>query len=183
MILFDGRGADPIWRVPATGGIAKPEVAGVGGQGAGWPVFLPDGKRFLYMDIDPAGQQTLKVGTLDQKDAKELFKTVSRVLYAEPGYLIFVREQTLVAQKVDPATLAIAGRTAAAGRGARHRLGRPRVVRRVARRACSSTAPASSSGGACSGTTGPARSRRPSTCPAITATSRSRPTERGWPST
>ena len=57
VILFDGRGNDPIWRVPATGGIAKPEVNGTGGQGAGWPVFLPDGKRFLYMDISRAGDR------------------------------------------------------------------------------------------------------------------------------
>jgi Tol biopolymer transport system component len=105
VILFDGRGSDPIWRVPATGGIAKREVSGSGSQGAGWPVFLPDGRRFLYMDISPNGEQKLKLGTLDQKDAKELFKTPSRVLFADPGYLIFVREQTLVAQRVNPSSL------------------------------------------------------------------------------
>ena len=27
-ILFDGRGSDPIWRVPAAGGVAKIEVGG-----------------------------------------------------------------------------------------------------------------------------------------------------------
>jgi eukaryotic-like serine/threonine-protein kinase len=105
VILFDGRGSDPIWRVPATGGVAKPEVTSEGGQGAGWPVFLPDGNRYLYMDITPAGEQTLRLGTLDQKGGRELFKTASRVLYADPGYFIFVREQTLVAQRVDPSTL------------------------------------------------------------------------------
>jgi Tol biopolymer transport system component len=109
VILFDGRGNDPIWRVPAAGGVAKVEVTGQGGQGAGWPLFLPDGKRFLYMDITSAGEQTLKVGTLDQKDGTEILKTQSRVVYADPGYLVFVREQTLVALPVDPATLAPKG--------------------------------------------------------------------------
>ena len=42
-----------------------------------------------------------------------MFKTASRVLYADPGYLIFVREQTLVAQKVDAGTLGHARRAAA----------------------------------------------------------------------
>jgi Tol biopolymer transport system component len=105
VILFDGRGSDPIWRVPATGGVATIEVPGANGQGTGWPVFLPDGKRFLYMETAPTVVQGLKLGTLGQKDGKELFKTASRVLYADPGYLIFVREQTLVAQRVDPKTL------------------------------------------------------------------------------
>jgi Tol biopolymer transport system component len=104
-ILFDGRGNDPIWRVPAAGGVAKAEVPGTGGGGAGWPVFLPDGKRYLFMDITPGGDQTLKVASLDSKDARELFKTPSRVLFAEPGYLLFVREQTLVAQPVDRSTM------------------------------------------------------------------------------
>src|SRR4029453_3564132 len=54
VILFDGRGDDPIWRVPAAGGVAKVEV-GVdeksGVFGVGWPEFLPAGKRFLYMVV------------------------------------------------------------------------------------------------------------------------------------
>ncbi len=120
-ILFDGRGNDPIWRVPAAGGVAKVEIgvnekAGV--FGVGWPEFLPDGKRFLYMVIGENPQdQMLTAGTLDSKDVKPLFKTTSRVMYAEPGYLLFVRERTLVAQKFDVDSLSIEGEAIPLGEG------------------------------------------------------------------
>ncbi len=121
VILFDGRGTDPIWRVPAAGGVPKTEVhvdqkAGV--FGVGWPEFLPDGRRFLFMKIgETAQEQTLHVGTLDSKDAKPLFKATSRVLYADPGYLLFVREQTLVAQKFNVDSLSLEGEAIPLGEG------------------------------------------------------------------
>ena len=129
----------------------RPAVAGAGGRrrqaarrvwqtaqgegtpGAGWPEFLPDGKHFLFT-IGDSADMTLMVGALDSKETKTLFKTTSRVQYAEPGYLLFVRERTLVAQKFD-AELADAGRRADADwRGARLRRSRPGVVLRLAQR-------------------------------------------------
>jgi Tol biopolymer transport system component len=113
VILVDGRGNDPIWRVPAGGGEAKVEVSGdpsKGLPGAGWPQFLPDGKHFLYTRYGGGtAVPELTVGALDSKDATPLFRTASRVEYAEPGYLLFVREQTLVAQKFDARTLKLEG--------------------------------------------------------------------------
>ena len=61
--------------------------------------------------------QMLTVGTLDSKEAKPLFKTTSRVLYAEPGYLLFVRERTLVAQKFDVDSLSLEGEAIPLGEG------------------------------------------------------------------
>ena len=61
--------------------------------------------------------QTLMVGTLDSKDAKPLFKTTSRVLYADPGYLLYVREQTLVAQPFDARSLEVTGEPVPVGEG------------------------------------------------------------------
>jgi len=72
-------------------------------------VFLPDGRHFLYRLRGGDGGAMVMLGTLDQKEGKPLFKSASRVEYAEPGYLLYVREQTLVAQKVDPASLAPQG--------------------------------------------------------------------------
>jgi len=121
VILFDGRGNDPIWRVSAAGGIAKTEVAvdqKAGVFGVGWPEFLPGGRRFLYMKIAENPQdQMLTVGTLDSKDTKPLFKATSRVLYAEPGFLLFVREGTLVAQKFDLDSLSLEGEAIPLGEG------------------------------------------------------------------
>ena len=91
VILFDGRAADPLWRVAATGGTRQALLFGTdtregGTLGAGWPEFLPDGKHYLFTMGD--SDLTLMVGALDSKDTKTLFKTTSRVQYADPGYLL-----------------------------------------------------------------------------------------------
>jgi eukaryotic-like serine/threonine-protein kinase len=121
VILFDGRATDPIWRVPAVGGVAKVEVPSDPKNdvsSTGWPVFLPGGKRYLYMSYgNDQSDQTLMLGTLDSKDRKVVFKTTSRVLYAPPGYLLFVRENTLVAQKFDASTASVEGEAVPIGEG------------------------------------------------------------------
>ena len=61
--------------------------------------------------------QTLMVNTLDAGTPKTLFKTTSRVVYAPPGYLLFVRENTLVAQKFDAASAAVEGEAVPVGEG------------------------------------------------------------------
>ena len=120
VILFDGRAADPLWRVSASGGVRQPLLFGTdtratGTLGAGWPEFLPDGKHYLFTMGD--SDLTLMVGALDSKDTKTLFKTTSRVQYADPGYLLFVRERTLVAQKFDLASQAVVGEPMPVGEG------------------------------------------------------------------
>jgi Tol biopolymer transport system component len=113
VILYDGRANDPMMRVPATGGVSQPAVIAdrkEGTPGAGWPEFLPDGRHFLYTLIDRSSpEMTLMIGELDSPAVKTLFKTTTRVQYAEPGYLLFVRERTLVAQKFDAKTLTLQG--------------------------------------------------------------------------
>ena len=119
VILFDGRSADPLWRVPATGGKAQPLSFGDDTDptlGAGWPEFLPDGKHFLFTLGDSAEMQ-LTVGSLDSKVTKPLFKTTTRVQYADPGFLIFVRERTLVAQRFDLASQSVVGEPMPIGQG------------------------------------------------------------------
>jgi len=102
VILFDGRGADPIQRVPAGGGVAVAEVerdSAAGETSVGWPEFLPDGRRYLFLS---AGKKSvLKLGRLGSKEAQELFPCDSRVQYAAPGFLLFSRGGTLVAQPFD----------------------------------------------------------------------------------
>jgi Tol biopolymer transport system component len=57
------------------------------------------------------------VKSLGANDGRELLKTASRVLYAPPGYLLHVREQTLVAQPFDPASLKLTGEPIPLGEG------------------------------------------------------------------
>jgi Tol biopolymer transport system component len=120
VILFDGQDNDPIWEVPASGGVAKVKVPSDPKKGiiaTGWPVFLPDGRHFLFMNFATNNEQTLMVGSLDSADTTTLFKTSSRVLYTEPGYLLFVRENTLVAQRFDTKSLAVQGDAVPVGEG------------------------------------------------------------------
>jgi Tol biopolymer transport system component len=120
VILYDGLVSDPLREVSAAGGVSKPFVFAEGKPeglpGSGWPEFLPDGKHFLYTVGDGA-DMTLNVGLLGSTTSKTLFKTTTKVQYAAPGYLLFVREQTLVAQKFDAASLTVTGDPVPLGEG------------------------------------------------------------------
>ena len=104
VILYDGGGNDPIRRVPSSGGIPTAEVVGDSTRGelAGWPFFLPDGKHFVYMLLGSSSR--LMFGELGSKRHRELGPIESRVEYVPPGYLLFVRSGSLVAQPFDAAS-------------------------------------------------------------------------------
>ena len=103
-IVFDGQATAPLMRVAAAGGIAKPEVAPADFEDSaslGWPEFLPDGKRFLFIG-DLTGEEGMimlhEVGTSENTP---LTRADSRVQYAEPGYLIYVLDGMLVGHPFD----------------------------------------------------------------------------------
>ena len=101
-ILFDGRRPDPILQVPAGGGIATPRVEGPGEARTatvGWPQFLPGGKSFLY--VRDGDQPDVMLASLDGGEGRKVLAGQSRVEYAPPGYLLYVRESTLVAHPFD----------------------------------------------------------------------------------
>jgi eukaryotic-like serine/threonine-protein kinase len=117
-ILFDGGAQDPIWKIPSTGGVAQTMISTPKDAAVGWPEFLPDGQHFLYSVFSGAGSdQSVMVGTIDSNDPKQLVTTGSRVQYAEPGFLIYVRDQTLVAHPFDPKGLAFTGEPIPIGEG------------------------------------------------------------------
>ncbi len=98
-ILFDGNTNDPIWKVSSGGGVATSLIDGKQSQ-VGWPQFLPGGKRFLYVNLSD-GKQAIQLADVDGKHVSEVVGGLSRVEYAPPGYLLFVRDTTLVAQRFD----------------------------------------------------------------------------------
>jgi len=112
VILYDGQAVDPIRMVAASGGIPKSivEASRDAGEGSvGWPAFLPDGKHFLYMSIRP-GDDALLVGSVEPGfEPVELLAASSRVLFAPPDHLLYVRDETLVAQPFDPDALKLRG--------------------------------------------------------------------------
>jgi Tol biopolymer transport system component len=113
VILLDGRGNDPLWVIDAGGGLRKSLVepdAAKGERGAGWPAFLPDGRRFLHhvLMLKPEDNE-LRVRDLDTAESKTIMKTQSQVVFAPPGFLLFVRDRTLVAQRFDTTALELRG--------------------------------------------------------------------------
>jgi Tol biopolymer transport system component len=78
-----------------------------------WPVFLPDGKHFLYLGANFSGQvekNAIFLGSLDSQERRLLVNTGANAAYAEPGYLLYLRDnKTLVAQPFDRRRYVLSG--------------------------------------------------------------------------
>ncbi len=113
VILYDGRGSDPIYRVAAAGGIptviVKPDPSRKETL-IGWPEFLPDGRHFLYLaQAEDPDNNSYRVGSLDSTETQSLMPAQTQVSFAPPNHLLFVRDKTLMAQPFDPKALKITG--------------------------------------------------------------------------
>ncbi len=113
VILYDGAGADPIYRVAAAGGTpavaVKADAARKETQ-VGWPEFLPDGKHFLYMATGQKPEDIeYRIGSLDSTDTKKFAPAQTMITFAPPGYVLFVRDKTLVAQPFNPSSIKTTG--------------------------------------------------------------------------
>ena len=99
-----------IRRVSAEGGatetittVEKPET------GHYWPSLLPDNKHFLYLSWSTeTDKRAVFVGEVGTKDKTRLLAADSNVQYA-PGYVLFRRDATVLAQPFDAASLALSG--------------------------------------------------------------------------
>ena len=78
-----------------------------------WPHFLPDGRRFLYVSLLSTYRHAVYVSSLESgpgsPDDKFLLEVSSRAQYAPPGYLFFVRDGTLLAQRFNDRDLRLEG--------------------------------------------------------------------------
>jgi eukaryotic-like serine/threonine-protein kinase len=111
-IVFSRGVTDGIYRVRATGGTPE-RVTQVDASHNElehtWPVFLPDGRHFLYLARNAQPENSaIYVGSIDSKETKRLLQAHSSAEYA-PGYLLFARENTLVAQGFDISRLEMKG--------------------------------------------------------------------------
>ncbi|MEA2238701.1 MAG: eukaryotic-like serine/threonine-protein kinase [Thermoanaerobaculia bacterium] len=110
VILFCGQDG-PLFRVDANGGTPRPVTHLTAGEEAHrWPVFLPDGDHFLFLGDAPRTENHhVKVGALHDGSSRDLVQAISSVNYVEPGYVLFVRAGSLLAQPIDPKTLTLTG--------------------------------------------------------------------------
>jgi eukaryotic-like serine/threonine-protein kinase len=112
VIVFAPNVGSPLLRLPAGGGAPTPATTfdqsrhdAVHGD----PSFLPDGRHFLFdASSGPISGSTF-VGSLDSTDVKMVLRGVSGAQYSPPGYLLFTRESTLMAQPFDATRIATSG--------------------------------------------------------------------------
>ena len=116
-IVFAPAGRSPLYVVAASGGEARPITrldTAAGEVQHSEPSFLPDGRRFLYFShgtakggaLDPRG---VFVGSLDPNEAPRLLVAGVRQARYASGHLLFVRNGTLMAQRLDENRLELSG--------------------------------------------------------------------------
>jgi len=102
-----------IYRVSASGGTITPVTtldASRQENFHAWPYFLPDGKHFLYFAHSTKTENdAIYVGSLDSKERKLLLNANSNAVYVSPGYILFNREGTLMAQPFDAERMQLTG--------------------------------------------------------------------------
>jgi hypothetical protein len=117
VIVFtpDASGGVGLYRVLASGGTATPISkldAKRGELSHRWPIFLPDGKHYLYMAANFAAQKgvdAIFVGSLESNEKHFVTKADANAAYAAPGYLLFYRDGALFAQRFDLKRLGLTG--------------------------------------------------------------------------
>jgi serine/threonine protein kinase len=104
-------GGNPLYKVSAAGGTPVPATTldrAAGDLGHFWPHFLPDGDHFLYAVPNAAPDRGgIFLGSLKTPRATRIVDTMSNVAYSDPGFLLFVREETLLAQRFDLRRMAL----------------------------------------------------------------------------
>jgi len=117
VILFSSTGAEGIRRVPAAGGESKLVISldkSRQERSIRFPYFLPDGRHFLFLArSSQAEHQAIYAAALDSPERKRMLSADLSVAYADapsgPGYLLFLREGTLMAQPFDASKLETVG--------------------------------------------------------------------------
>ncbi len=115
-VVFAPTFTGPLMQVSASGGKVTPATTLDKGRNQGthrWPSFLPDGRHFLYYAAGSGGQEPgeIFVGEVGSGRVKHLVQASSIAVYAPPGYLMFVRGSSLVAQAFDVDTFEVHGDT------------------------------------------------------------------------
>ena len=105
-ILFAPTFTGPIFSVPAGGGAVAPATRLPDDGSVGthrFPSFLPDGRRFVFYASTGTGNEPgwLYLAELGSLESKRLGPATSMAVYAEPGYLLYLQGEALVAHRFD----------------------------------------------------------------------------------
>jgi Tol biopolymer transport system component len=114
IIVFAPVARGPLFQIPDGGGEPRPvtSVDPARHTTHRWPVFLADGRHFLYLaanhDTSRPEDDGLYVGSLDGGASRMLMRSHAGAL-AVSGYLLFIQDSTLFAQRFDDARLGFRG--------------------------------------------------------------------------
>ena len=124
VILFGGLNG-PILRVSAAGGATSPVTKVEQGRDETIhtdPIFLPDGRHFLYLRRSGRAENTgIYVGSIDVKPEQQSLKRIQAADFSfgyapprngSPARLLFLREESLMAQAFDERRFEVAGEPA-----------------------------------------------------------------------
>ena len=76
-----------------------------------FPSFIPGGLSFLFLarSTQPEYDNVAYMGSIGSSDRVRMFNSDSQVVYAAPGYLLYMLGNTLLARTFDPGTLRLTG--------------------------------------------------------------------------
>jgi serine/threonine protein kinase/Tol biopolymer transport system component len=113
IILFSPAAKRGILKIPAAGGSptavtqlddSRQETSHL------WPVFLPDGKHFLFLARSAKPElNSIFVGSLDGGKPRLLLNSDSGAVFAPPRSILFMRGGSLQAQEFDPGRQTVSG--------------------------------------------------------------------------
>jgi serine/threonine protein kinase/Tol biopolymer transport system component len=112
-ILFTPANRAPLYRVSSAGGTPQQATTLDNNKQENshrFPHFLPDGRHFLFTARSTRKEDTaIYAGSIDSKETKRLFTAQSQAEFAQPGYIVFAREGSVLAQRFDPLSLQLSG--------------------------------------------------------------------------
>ena len=105
VIVFAPTAVGGLSRVNASGGVVADvtHIAPPHQLSHRFPQFLPDGRRFFFFVQGPPDTQGVYLGTLDSPQAQRLTPADVAGAYLPPGWLLYMRQGTLVARRFNPA--------------------------------------------------------------------------------
>jgi serine/threonine protein kinase/Tol biopolymer transport system component len=112
VIIFTPNIYEPLYKVPEGGGTPEKLTEIKPGWTHRNPYFLPDGDHFLFTARDPGNSATptgaLFAASLSGEPPRQVLDRGSNVQYSD-GYLLYLRDTVLVAQRFDPKSLKFSG--------------------------------------------------------------------------
>jgi Tol biopolymer transport system component len=114
IILFSPSSPSPLYAIPASGGTPKQFTelnTSRKEQSHRWPVFLSDGKHFLFFVRSEQQPEVsgIYAGSLDSKEYQFVVKATAGPAFAAGGVIVYMRDGIILTQAFDERKLVVSG--------------------------------------------------------------------------